>query len=78
MDKKSAFLDGVIKEEFYLKQTKGFEDLNFLNHVMRLKKALYDLKQAPNAWYEDIIMFLHNNGFLEKAVTKHFSHQKYR
>ncbi|GKA91074.1 retrovirus-related pol polyprotein from transposon TNT 1-94 [Tanacetum coccineum] len=30
----------------------GFVDLDFPNHVYRLKKALYSLKQAPRAWTE--------------------------
>nr|GEY08502.1 retrovirus-related Pol polyprotein from transposon TNT 1-94 [Tanacetum cinerariifolium] len=51
MDVKSAFLNGKISEEVYVKQPPGFESNEFLNHIYKLNKALYGLKQAPRAWY---------------------------
>ncbi|GJY05664.1 retrovirus-related pol polyprotein from transposon TNT 1-94 [Tanacetum coccineum] len=47
MDVKSAFLNGRISEEVYVQQPPGFESSEFLNHVCKLDKALYALKQAP-------------------------------
>ena len=47
MDVKTAFLNGVIEEEFYIEQPKGYEIHDRETYVCRLKKALYDLKQAP-------------------------------
>jgi hypothetical protein len=44
MDVKSAFLNGPIKEEFYVEQTLGFEDKEYPNHVYKLQKTLYGLK----------------------------------
>ncbi|GJT51482.1 retrovirus-related pol polyprotein from transposon TNT 1-94 [Tanacetum coccineum] len=51
MDVKSAFLNGKLKEEVYIKQPPGFESSEFPNHVCKLDKALYGLKKAPRAWY---------------------------
>ena len=49
MDVKCAFLNGYLNEEVFVEKPKDFEDPHFPNHVLRLKKALYDLKQAPRA-----------------------------
>ncbi|GJR84164.1 retrovirus-related pol polyprotein from transposon TNT 1-94, partial [Tanacetum coccineum] len=55
MDVKTAFLNGLLKEEVFVQQPDGFVDPDFPNHVYRLKKALYGLKQAPRAW-DDILL----------------------
>ncbi|GJQ94949.1 putative ribonuclease H-like domain-containing protein [Tanacetum coccineum] len=49
MDVKSAFLYGTIKEEVYVCQPPGFEDLQFPNKAYKVEKALYGLHQAPRA-----------------------------
>nr|GEV43908.1 retrovirus-related Pol polyprotein from transposon TNT 1-94 [Tanacetum cinerariifolium] len=49
MDVKSAFLNGKLKEELYVKQPLGFESSEFPDYVCKLKKAFYGLKQAPKA-----------------------------
>src|SRR6187455_454199 len=63
MDVKSAFLNGPIKEEVYVEQPPGFKDSEYPNHVYKLSKALYGLKEAPRAWYECLRDFLITNGF---------------
>ncbi|XP_055960613.1 uncharacterized protein LOC126668274 [Mercurialis annua] len=57
MDVKSAFLNGFIEEEVYVKQPPSFEDFKHPNYVYKLHKALYGLKQAPGAWYERLSGF---------------------
>ncbi|GKE80643.1 retrovirus-related pol polyprotein from transposon TNT 1-94, partial [Tanacetum coccineum] len=52
MDVKTAFLNGILREEVYVSQLDVFVDQDNLNHVYKLKKALYGLKQAPRAWYD--------------------------
>nr|GEW31117.1 retrovirus-related Pol polyprotein from transposon TNT 1-94 [Tanacetum cinerariifolium] len=60
MDIKSAFLNGKLKE-VYVKQPLGFESSEFPNHVCKLDKALYRLKQVPRAclglWYPKCLGF---------------------
>ncbi|GJU80442.1 copia protein [Tanacetum coccineum] len=55
---KTAFLNGILKEEVYVSQPEGFVNPNHLNHVFRLKNVLYVLKQAPRVWYDLISKFL--------------------
>jgi hypothetical protein len=49
MDVRSAFLNGPIKEEVYMEQPLSFEDEEYPNHVYKLHKTLYGLKQGPRA-----------------------------
>ncbi|GKD58717.1 retrovirus-related pol polyprotein from transposon TNT 1-94 [Tanacetum coccineum] len=53
MDVKTAFLNGLLKEEVYIAQPDGFVDLDHLEKVYRLRKELYGLEQAPRAWTSD-------------------------
>ena len=57
MDVKSAFLNGIFQEEVYVEQLLGFESETLPQHVFKLNKALYRLKQAPRAWYEKLSSF---------------------
>jgi hypothetical protein len=68
MDVKTAFLNGVIKEEVYIGKPQGFEAEDMKSHVCRLKKALYGLKQAPRAWYGRIDSFLTSLGFTKSKA----------
>jgi hypothetical protein len=47
MDMKSAFLNGFLEEEVYVRQPPGFESVQFPDRVYKLRKALYGLKQTP-------------------------------
>ena len=58
MDVKSAFLNGILNEEVYVEQPKGFQDPRYPNHVYRLRKALYGLNQTPKAWHERLTSYL--------------------
>ncbi|GJV11468.1 retrovirus-related pol polyprotein from transposon TNT 1-94 [Tanacetum coccineum] len=72
MDVKTTFLNGPLKEEVYVSQPDGFIDLDFPNHVYRLKKTLYGLKQASRAWYDKVSSFLIEHHFT-KGLQVHQS-----
>jgi hypothetical protein len=63
IDVKSAFLNDPIKEEVYVEQPSDFKSEEYPNHVYKLHKTLYELNQAPRAWYEHIRDFLIENCF---------------
>jgi len=44
MDVKSAFLNGFIEEEVFVRKPPGFEDHTLPDHVCKHQKALYGLK----------------------------------
>nr|GEV96841.1 retrovirus-related Pol polyprotein from transposon TNT 1-94 [Tanacetum cinerariifolium] len=75
MDVKTEFLNGSLKEEVYVAQPDGFVDPDHPEKVYHLKKALYRLKQAPKAWYDELSKFLTSKGFTKadmftKALPK--------
>jgi hypothetical protein len=67
MDVKSSFLNGILEEEVYIEQPKGFVDENNKDMVCKLHKALYGLKQEPRAWYERLHKYPVKIGF-EKTI----------
>ena len=63
MDVKSAFLNGYLEEEVYVRQPPGYEIKEHEGKDYRLKKALYGLEQAPRAWYNRVDSYMIENGF---------------
>ncbi|GKB33313.1 retrovirus-related pol polyprotein from transposon TNT 1-94 [Tanacetum coccineum] len=70
MDMKTAFLNGILREEVYVSQSDGFVDQFNPNYVYKLKKALYGLKQAPRAWYDLLSNFLLTQDFSKGTNPK--------
>nr|KYP69546.1 Retrovirus-related Pol polyprotein from transposon TNT 1-94 [Cajanus cajan] len=70
MDVKSAFLNGVLKEEVYVEQPLGYMKRGDEKKVLKMRKALYGLKQAPRAWNERIDGYFKKNGY-EQCPYEH-------
>jgi transposase InsO family protein len=70
MDVKSAFLNGDLAEEVYVAQPAGFVVKGAEHKVLKLKKALYGLRQAPRAWNVKLDGSLLSLGF-QKSTAEH-------
>jgi hypothetical protein len=70
IDVKNAFLNGVIQEEVYVRQTLSFENPKYPDRVYKLSKVLYGLKQASWAWYAMLKTFLLEHGYVMRSVDK--------
>ncbi|GJX07988.1 ribonuclease H-like domain-containing protein [Tanacetum coccineum] len=68
MDVKMAFLNGLLKEEVYVRQPDGFVDPDHPEKVYHLRKALYELKQALRAYYDELSNFLMYKGFTNGTI----------
>ena len=63
MDVKTAFLNGDLDEEVYMKQPEGFVVPGQEHKVCKLLKSLYGLKQAPKQWNEKFRRVMISNGY---------------
>jgi hypothetical protein len=70
MDVKSAFLNGDLQEEVYVEQPSDFIVTSKEHKVLKLKKALYGLHQAPRAWNMKLYDTLLSLGFW-RTPSKH-------
>jgi hypothetical protein len=70
MDVKSAFLNGVIQEEVFVRRPPGFENPKYPNRVYKLSKALYGLRKALWTWYARLKTFLLEHGYVMGSVYK--------
>ena len=67
---KNSFQNRFLSEKVYVEQPKGFEDPKYPNHVYRLKKVIYDLKQAPRTWYKRLTSYLLEKDFERMRVDR--------
>lgn len=63
VDVKTAFLNGDLDEEIYMKQPPGFLDPDYPEKVCLLKKSLYGLKQSARRWCVKLCDVLESMGF---------------
>ncbi|KAK0600695.1 hypothetical protein LWI29_017553 [Acer saccharum] len=64
LDVNNAFLQGSLTDDVYMEQPVGFVDASLPHHMCKLQKAIYGLRQAPHAWYNELRTFLLATGFL--------------
>ena len=70
MDVKTAFLNGNLEEEVYMKQPEGFSSSNGEHLVCKLKKSIYRLKQGSRQWYLKFHDVISSCGFVENIMDQ--------
>jgi hypothetical protein len=63
IDIQNAFLHGLLTEEVFMSQPPGFTHPSYPQHICKLNKAIYGLKQAPQAWFSRLTNKLLSIGF---------------
>jgi len=58
LDVNNAFLNGYLQEDVFMKQPEGFIDPQRPQHVCKVVKVIYRLKQAPHAWFDRLRLTL--------------------
>ena len=61
---KRAFLWGVLKEEIYMCQPKGFEQGDWRKSVWLMLHSIYRLKQLALEWYKQVCSVMLDLGFV--------------
>jgi len=78
LDVQNAFLHGDLHEHVFMIQPQGYVHPQYPNHVCKLHKSLYGLRQAPRSWFFKLSTKLLSLGFREsKADTSLFVLQKF-
>ena len=65
MDVTTAFLNGELQEEVYMKQPEGFAAEGQEDLVCKLKRSIYGLKQSPRCWNSALDHKLKQMGFVQ-------------
>ncbi|XP_020699298.1 uncharacterized protein LOC110111664 [Dendrobium catenatum] len=63
LDMSNAFLHGELVDEVFMKQPMGFIDSQLPQHVCKLHRSIYGLKQSPRQWFNRFTSYLQTLGF---------------
>lgn len=63
MDIVTDFLNGILPDTVYMKQPPGFAVPGCEHLVCYLRRSLYELKQSPRTWYQEIDTYLRQSGW---------------
>ena len=75
IDVKTAFLNGDIDETIYMVQPKNFVSGDTKRMVFKLKKSIYELKQASRQWYYKFHQVIILSGFEMNMVDDCIYHK---
>ena len=67
VDVGTAFLNGKLEEDVYMRQPEGFVTKGQEHLVCKLKKSIYGLKQSPRCWNTTLDDQLKDMGFIQST-----------
>lgn len=67
LDVETALLNGPVDEELYVRQPKGYER-GRADQVLRLRKAVYGLRQAARQWFLELVKLMDRMGMHQSAA----------
>ncbi|GJR74554.1 putative RNA-directed DNA polymerase [Tanacetum coccineum] len=70
MDVKTAFFNGDLHEDVYMAQPQGFKFKGQEHLVCKLKKSIYELKQASRQWYLKFDEVMKKHNFIKNQVDQ--------
>ena len=68
MDVKGGYLHSMLEEEIYIRQPDGFDDGS--GQVLKLRQALYGLKQSGRTWHQCLRGLLLGLGFRQSLADE--------
>ena len=68
MDVVSAFLNGELEDDIYMRQPEGFVDPENPSKVCKLKRSLYGLKQSARCWNQLMDEYLKSSNYIQSSA----------
>ena len=68
MDVKTAFLNGDLDNEIFMKQPEGYTDKKQPDKVCKLRKSIYGLKQSARCWNMTIDRYLKESHYIQSTA----------
>lgn len=68
LDVTTAFLNGYLEEDIYMEKPEGFPSSDGKGQVLKLKRAIYGLKQSSRAWYRRVDDCLTEYGYTRSKL----------
>jgi hypothetical protein len=65
MDVITAFLNGEMDFEVFVRHPPGFDKGKSARDVLRVLKSVYGLKQSPRLWHQTLVAYLRSQGYTQ-------------
>lgn len=76
IDISNAYLNSELHEDVYMKQPENFINKQHPNKVLKLRKAIYGLKQSGRAWNNTLDEVLKSIGFKRCKMNPAYTSNK--